>query len=159
MVIYTIYKATNTINGKIYIGFDSNWPKRKLEHIRQTKYLNHAFHNAIKKYGVESFQWDILYQSPDREHTLNIMEPHFISEHGAFGKRGYNMTAGGEGTNGYKRPDLAKYNTSLKGIKKNPYLKVINATRIPCQYCDIITTIGNHNRWHGDNCKKKSIAE
>jgi phage pi2 protein 07 len=29
MKIYTIYKATNTINGKSYVGFDSCWPKRK----------------------------------------------------------------------------------------------------------------------------------
>ena len=32
MNIYTIYRATNTINGKVYIGFDSAWPKRKRGH-------------------------------------------------------------------------------------------------------------------------------
>jgi group I intron endonuclease len=159
MNIYTIYKATNLINGKVYIGFDSNWPKRKLEHIRQMKYLNHAFHNAIKKYGLEKFRWDILYQSWDRKHTLSTMEPHFIEEYCSFGKNGYNMTLGGEGTNGYKRPDLSEYNRSQKGIKKNLYLKIINSTQIPCLYCDMVTTIGNHNRWHGDKCKHKLITE
>ena len=32
MNIYTIYKATCINTGKSYIGFDSHWPKRKLEH-------------------------------------------------------------------------------------------------------------------------------
>jgi len=29
MIIYTIYKCVNTINGKVYIGFDSQWPNRQ----------------------------------------------------------------------------------------------------------------------------------
>jgi len=39
MNIYSIYKATNKITGKIYIGFDSNWPKRKKRH------LSNSFNN------------------------------------------------------------------------------------------------------------------
>jgi group I intron endonuclease len=155
MNIYSIYKATNKINGKVYIGFDSNWPNRMMEHIRQTKYLGRAFNQAIKKYGINSFDWQVVYQSKDRQHTLNIMEPFFISENKSFGQMGYNMTSGGEGTFGYKRPDLSEWNKKQKGIKKNPYLKTINNTRIPCQHCEIITTIGNHKRWHGDNCRFK----
>ena len=30
--IFSIYKATNLINDKCYIGFDSNWPNRKNIH-------------------------------------------------------------------------------------------------------------------------------
>jgi len=49
--IYSIYKATNKINGKSYIGFDSKWPRRKHKHHFEYKERTSKFYNAIKKYG------------------------------------------------------------------------------------------------------------
>lgn len=93
----TIYKATNLINGKSYVGFDSAWPKRMNRHLENANYNREGkFYDAIRKYGWDKFQWEILYQSEDKEHTLNIMEPRFIKEHNTF-NQGYNMTEGGEG--------------------------------------------------------------
>lgn len=104
MNIYTIYKATNKINGKVYIGFDSNWPLRKQKHKNKFQKLNLVFYDAIKKYGWDNFQWDIIYQSLDGEHTLNVMENYFIKEYRSFtgfeDSHGYNMTLGGEGVLG-----------------------------------------------------------
>jgi len=161
MDIYTIYKATNKVNGKVYIGFDSNWPSRIREHIRQTKYLSRAFNSAIRKYGEDSFSWEVLYQSRDREYTLNVMEPYFIEENESYAPKGkgYNLTKGGEGTRGYKRPDLVEYNKKQKGKKKNPYLHIINKTKIPCEHCGALSSKGNYKRWHGINCRNKSITE
>jgi hypothetical protein len=31
----------------------------------------------------------------------------------------------------------------------------LNSERIACQYCNVISDIGNINRWHNDNCKDK----
>ena len=105
--IYTIYRATNIINNKAYIGFDSNWPTRKGSHLRcaaKENYPHIAFYNAIRKYGADNFQWEIIYQSTDGAHTLTIMEPFFIKEFNSFlyaeDSMGYNMTLGGEGTLG-----------------------------------------------------------
>jgi group I intron endonuclease len=107
MIIYSIYRATNKINGKVYIGFDSEWPKRKKSH-----YYNHRsspcpkwpFYNALKKYGWDNFQWEILYQSKDGEHCKNYMENYFIVENRSFigftDCNGYNSTLGGEGSLG-----------------------------------------------------------
>jgi group I intron endonuclease len=93
----TIYKATNSINGKSYIGFDSAWPKRKNRHLENAIYNREGkFYDAIRKYGWDKFQWEILYQSEDKEHTLNVMETQFIREYNTF-NQGYNMTEGGEG--------------------------------------------------------------
>lgn len=97
--IYTIYRAINTANGKSYIGFDSNWPARKTDHKRD-KTKKNAFYNAIRKYGWEAFNWEVLYQSKDKHHTLNEAETHFIKEYNTFKKDGYNMTLGGEGALG-----------------------------------------------------------
>lgn len=97
MNIYSIYKVENLINGKVYIGFDSKWPKRYSDHKRcYTKNANTLFYNSIKKYGWDNFKWDVIYQSKDLEHCLNVMEPFFISEYKSLGE-GYNMTPGGEG--------------------------------------------------------------
>ena len=52
MIIYTIYKIVNQLNGKVYIGFDSKWPKRKTEHKSSSKKLKNKFYNAINKYGL-----------------------------------------------------------------------------------------------------------
>lgn len=106
-----IYRALNTINNKAYIGFDSHWPTRKREHLREAFKAHHnayntIFHNAIRKYGTKAFIWEIIYQSMDKAHTLNIMEPLFIKEHNSYYLTGlgYNMTLGGGGTLGSPRP-------------------------------------------------------
>ena len=106
MSIYSIYKATNKINGKSYIGFDSNWPNRYKQHKINHRYKKSIFYSAIRKYGWDNFNWEIIYQSKDRNYTLKVMENHFIVEHKTFLKfpdcNGYNQTLGGEGAFGYE---------------------------------------------------------
>jgi len=105
MDIYSIYKVTNMVNKKIYIGFDSNWPARKKSHYynhRSKSCPNYHFYNALKKYGWNNFKWEVIYQSKDRDHTLNIMENKFIEEYDTH-NNGYNRTYGGEGTFGKKQ--------------------------------------------------------
>ena len=123
----TIYRATNSVNGKVYIGFTTNWPQRINGHNYDRRYgnaNNKAFYNAIKKYGWDNFVWEAIYQSQDMEHTLKIMEPHFIEEYrswvGFEDNNGYNTTKGGEGVSGYKRtPELIEsHKRKLTGRKQ-----------------------------------------
>jgi len=129
MKIYTIYRATNTVNGKVYIGFTAQWPQRINGHNYDRRYGNtdnKAFYNAIAKHGWEAFEWEAIYQSQDYEHTLKIMEPYFINEYrswvGFEDCNGYNITQGGEGTRGWKRsPELIEsHRQQLKGRKQSP---------------------------------------
>lgn len=126
MKIYTIYKATNTKNGKVYIGFSKNWPKRINGHNYDRRYGNaphRAFYNAIQKYGWESFEWEAIYQSWDFDHTLKVMEPYFIDQYrswvGFEDCNGYNITRGGQGANGWKRSleVIEKHRQQMKGRK------------------------------------------
>jgi group I intron endonuclease len=105
--IYSIYKVTNNINQKNYIGFTDNFENRIKRHIINIKYRNHHFYNALKKYGVENFSFEIIYQSLDEIHCLKVMEPYFIKLYDSF-NNGYNMTIGGEGCFGYKHTKETK---------------------------------------------------
>jgi len=94
--IYTIYRAHLTLNPtKGYVGFDKNWPNRKKKHLNAKD--NFYFHRALRKYGPDSFVWEILYQDEDKDWTLNVMEEYYIREQKTHvSQGGYNMTWGGE---------------------------------------------------------------
>jgi group I intron endonuclease len=117
MQVFSIYCAKNKINGKCYIGFDSSWPNRMLEHKTNYKLYNRKFYDAIKKYGWDNFEWEVLYQSKEGNHCLNIMEPYFITEYNSYCE-GYNMTFGGEGAYGFKHSDEYKINQSKKSLEQ-----------------------------------------
>ena len=118
-MIYTIYKATNTFNGKSYIGFDSSWPKRMNNHKGRHTDNGTVFYQAICKYGWDAFEWSILYQSKDKEHTKNIMEEQFIREYQSHVNEGhgYNMTYGGDGVSGQSDEVKYKQGSANRGKK------------------------------------------
>ena len=93
MQIYTIYMATNIITKRSYIGFDSNWPTR----MKSNRKNCIKFQNALQKYGREAFEWTVLYQSQDKDHTLNEMEQYFIDQFDTL-NNGYNICKGGAAT-------------------------------------------------------------
>lgn len=77
-MLSVIYKATNILNGRSYIGFDSKWPNRQKEHIQQSFNTNQpkantVFHRAIRSDGPDSFTWTVLYSSRNKHHTLNVI--------------------------------------------------------------------------------------
>jgi len=58
-----IYKITNAINGKIYIGSSSNLYNRKHHHfskLKHNKHSNQHLQNSYNKYGKENFKFDII---------------------------------------------------------------------------------------------------
>jgi len=100
MIIYSIYKFVNQKTGKCYIGYTENPEKRLQQHKNYNKKRNKLY-NAIQKYGFESFDFQIIYQSKDPVYTKNTMESFFIDEYNSY-KKGYNSTLGGEGAKGPK---------------------------------------------------------
>lgn len=122
MKVYTIYKVTNITNGKIYIGFTSNYQKRVNRHIYNSKHREQHFYNAIRKYGAQNFIFEPIYETLDGYHCKEVMEPFFIGEYDSF-NHGYNSTKGGEGSEGYKHTDNARLKLSLvdKHGTKNPF--------------------------------------
>jgi group I intron endonuclease len=87
-----IYKTTNLINGKFYIGQDSN---NNPEYLGSGLFLN----RAIKKYGEHNFVKEIL-EVCETKDELNEREKYWISKLNAKGV-GYNIADGGHGGNTY----------------------------------------------------------
>lgn len=182
MNIYTIYKATNKINNKSYIGYSSDWKSRKRihKHIADKNKKNYPFYNAIRKYGFDNFTWEVLYQSKEKLHTLEEMESFFICEYHTLAPNGYNMKTGGEGGNlslnsrkkisvsriGIKFSDEHIKNLSVSHLNKKhteeQKLKISQALKgkikilkmISCPHCHLVGKGSNMTRYHFNNCKK-----
>ena len=58
-----IYKYTSP-SGKHYIGKTINPKARKREHLCNSKVLKTKFYSAVRKYGLESFEYEVLFESP-----------------------------------------------------------------------------------------------
>jgi group I intron endonuclease len=92
-----IYKATSTTTGKSYIGQTRhNLDKRIYGHTKSSVRYNTHFYNAIRKYGIDDFQWEILCECDTKE-ELDEMEYHYIMQYDTY-HNGYNSTWGGDGT-------------------------------------------------------------
>ena len=90
-----IYKISNDIDNKVYIGQTVDFERRKNEHrYRHNKnYSQSQLYNAMNKYGIDSFNIEILEEAPLNE--LNHLEMKYIEKYQAFDK-GYNLTKGGD---------------------------------------------------------------
>jgi len=103
-----IYKATNKINGMIYIGQTVNsLKKRKSEHLSNYRKDITYFNRALNKYGEKTFNWAILKKCSSIA-ELNKWEKYFIKKHETKTPNGYNLTDGGEGIQGLKRTEEHK---------------------------------------------------
>jgi group I intron endonuclease len=94
--------ATNMINGKKYVGQTINkLGSRKSQHIygALNRRGNNHFHNAIRKYGTENFDWKILHDFVLNIDDLNKLEIFYIGYYDTF-ENGYNYTVGGNGNFG-----------------------------------------------------------
>lgn len=125
---YVIYKATNIINGKVYVGKTYNFEKRKREHIYDID-NDLPFHKALKKYGVDSFKWEIIdYASTDEE--IREKEIFWIKELNTCihspNSNGYNITLGGEGGVSWNSRPVAQF--SLEGVYIDTFISVASAS-------------------------------
>ena len=93
-----IYKVTNNINDKIYIGQTvKSLSQRKSEHKHRFLYENshNKFYNALRKYGWENFTWEIVEESNDWNfQTLDEKERYYIKLYNSI-EHGYNILEGG----------------------------------------------------------------
>ena len=96
---YVVYKITNIINNKVYIGITKQIIKRIGNHIYYFKNPNSSnntyLHKALRKYGLESFTIEII-EICDTLEILNNREIYWIKYYNTINsKNGYNLDSGG----------------------------------------------------------------
>jgi group I intron endonuclease len=95
--MYIVYKHTNQISGKSYIGNTSkDIVIRWKEHIsRSKKNNNRKFDNALRKYPIDSWKHVVLFESNSLKESKQ-KEIEMISKYDTF-INGYNSNSGGGG--------------------------------------------------------------
>jgi group I intron endonuclease len=122
-----IYKITNLVNGKVYIGQTTqSLRQRKAEHISRLEAgeRQHKLYRAMRKHGIENFQFSELC-SALREEYLDQLEIKLIQEFNSY-NRGYNSSAGGGSTSPETRKRLSQI---FKGRKITWSSKIVASRR------------------------------
>ena len=167
---YLVYKTTNLVNGKIYIG------KHETNNL-DDGYLGsgNLLKRAIEKYGEENFKREVLFECSSRE-EMNAKEAELVNEE--FLKRDdvYNLKQGGEG--GWDYCNTPEHHNNIGNCRNTGFTQLIREGRNPGretidayndeerkEYCHRIST-GLKKKWstctfpwvgrkHSEETKKK----
>jgi len=118
---FSVYVATNRLNGKVYVGVtskgvDFRWKTHQRTALRGQTSL---FARAITKYGPENFDIREVCRCRTQDDAFSI-EMLLIQEHRANGVFLYNMTDGGGGAMGLAEEARVKISQALSGKPKAP---------------------------------------
>ena len=90
-----IYILTNAINGKQYVGQSAYDPVHGRIKVHFNGYRDKLFTNDLKKYGKESFTYEVVDCGDISQKSLNRLEIRMIRILGTRHPDGYNLSAGG----------------------------------------------------------------
>lgn len=162
-----IYKITNTINGKIYIGQTIHtFSSRYCGDISNTK--NEHLRRAIAYYGKDAFRVDEVFDTAESKEELDEKERFYISLYKSNQKRyGYNLMSGGH--NGTHAEETKKrIGDAQKGElnhmfgkygKDNPKYSRVG---LSCSFCgkpiEVLQADIRRSKFHycSDECRKQS---
>ena len=118
-----IYKITNLINGKVYVGQTKRTLEERMsEHARKGKL---PIDYAIKKCGIENFSVEEI-DKAETQKELDEKEIKWVAFYDCIKPNGYNLTKGSKRTIGYKHTEEAKQKMSKSKLgifagDKNPF--------------------------------------
>lgn len=164
-----IYKITNKINGKCYIGQSVNLKNRIAMHRSMLKHNNEdnpLLVKASKKYGYNNFEISIIKYCNENE--LDYYEKYYIEHYKSYKrKKGYNIELGGNKHKHLGKEQIEKMKMAKKGKltgEENPFYgrthtleakKKISEKNKNNKYCvgrfmskETREKIGNANKWH-----------
>lgn len=131
----SIYLFKNKINGKCYIGQSIKPKQRYKDHMYATEHESRLpFHEAIRKYGIENFEYSIICTCEQED--LNQMEMYYIKKYKC-NTEGYNCTEGGHNLEAL--PKAVAWHKSEEGLawhkKQGQYLKGKNFKKLIKHIC------------------------
>lgn len=133
-----IYKITNTVTGKSYIGQSLDVKDRIRRHrckLNLQSHINQHLLASCRLHGLKSFVFEIIYiaeNSPSKENLVDLLnkkEAELIALYDTF-KNGYNLTTGGD-SHIVSEETRQKLKESHKGLAPTPECrqKALEATK------------------------------
>ena len=156
-----IYLIRNVVNGKCYIGQSIYLKKRLLKHITLSdrKMHNTPLYEDIQKYGINSFEFDILKvlntnNFKEAKIQLDVWEKEYIIKYNSYGDFGYNQNFEGDSSiQSCKFTEEQNQNDIIKDQESKKldllYVYLINGPQ-ECKYITSmdITTLNEALRYH-----------
>lgn len=139
-----IYKAENTVNGKIYIGCTTNTLEyRKGQHNRDSRRKtrpNTAFTEAILRDGIDNFVFTEIDTANSVEQMYDLEEYYIEKYKSLYYQNGYNLTTGGKSGKrfeytGKKMSDHSKKNWANKETSEKMLAGLAKGTKIFQKKC------------------------
>lgn len=142
-----IYKITNKINGKVYIGQSVNIKQRWKNHRKdafwkKSRNYNSPLYRSIRKYGIDNFSFEVLEECSQED--LNRLEIFYIAQYNAHGDGGYNQTDGGHDSTACRKLSNRDVDQILHALKTT----LLSAAQIAKQFGVSRSTIDDMN--HGN---------
>lgn len=163
--MYSIYQYINKKNNHMYIGLSNNPDKRYKEHLSasfnpNSKDYNNTIHKAIRKYGIDNFEFIILEKNIDNLTKAKQREQYWIKYYNTYeNKEHYNETPGGDAP-GYNTVHIGEEHGMAKLTEKDViycrqcYKEGYRSRQIyEAKYKDIIQYSGFLRMWHGQTWK------
>jgi len=119
-----VYKITNTVNGKAYIGFSIHEPEKRRIRQHLSGQGNRIIAKAVKKYGKDAFVCEVL-EANVFDEFLPDLEVAYIAKHNTVAPHGYNLDSGGGGIP--SEETRKKISESRKGKKHPQFGKPLSA--------------------------------
>lgn len=121
-----IYKITNLVNGKVYVGQTVySLTERFEQHIREskkTRTVNRPLYRAFAKYGIENFSISELESGEFDQLELNNKEQYWIEKLNSYcgnkNSNGYNATKGGGGKSIFTQTDIAEHLRKTRSLQE-----------------------------------------
>lgn len=158
-----IYKITNIINNKSYIGQSIDLNRRLKEHKRELNKNNHKnvhLQNAYNKYGKENFKFEILGEYPITD--LDNIEKKLIKQYKTDNRQyGYNIEKGGNLNKFIPLETRKKMSVNHANVKKEKHPRWKNT---PSIVKHSVTKNGNqlygilfHKKWYKFSINKNYL--
>lgn len=150
-----VYKITNSVNGKIYIGITTTAIGKRIacykSSVKKDRPTSHRIVLAMKKHGFENFKFEIIFETENKQ-VLKEKEIEFISLYNSCdSKIGYNISPGGFLPSEENIKKLSKMNRGKKLTKehKDKISKSLMGHSVSDKAIEAVTkTISQYSGWN-----------
>lgn len=147
-----IYKITNNINGKVYVGQSNDIHRRWNQHsseYEQNRWSDKPLYKAFSKYGLQNFTFSILEECSLED--LDKREEYWIKKlNSLVHHNGYNIRSGGEGNSGENHPRHRLTEDDVRDIRTR-YNNHERCKEVEKIYSDRIGHSGFSKVWKGES--------